>query len=428
MDIVPYGTCSTYVTTRSVYLELNKIIDDPEQKTHFLFVRGTQATSLTPEPKLINSTVGSLLCVSFVQALLKMGNETFLIQTYLDSIANLLPIMSFVNSSKTKMFTTKKTMTVPSSTSISHTEDYDLYRYPNHVTPFYRPIPFFIQSIMLLFSCGLTFLLQGKTNNLTVRRFTSIFISWLTFRFVAQEIFFSPSSIAQPWKHLKPCSLSKSTTVTVSPTIPSEKEITVKEPLGIHYIQYDNAKHQLETEGNGAAFDALHCNHGFGASSLSWLPALPSLTRAAKAPFGIAHDCLGFGLSQRAKSLTYYTSTGTASIGNHLLQQNLQKDPSSVVLLGHSMGCVATLLMALHFIPRETKKLVVLVAPALLPGKPTMKAATSKEPSRIQKVFQSVVNSQPSKLLQLVVNIFFSLLRTVILDIPLSLFIKRIVQ
>ena len=332
---------------------------------------------------------------------------------------------------------TKKMTTVPNSIGQAEdgeryieesTEDYDLYRYPNHITPFYRPIPFLIQCIMLTFSCGLTFLLQGKTNKLTVRRFASILISWLACRFIVQEIFFSPSSIAQPWKHLQPCSLSKSTTVTVSPTFPSEKEIDTKEPLGIHYIQYDNEQQQALREGNGFAFDALHCNHGFGASSLSWLPALPSLTRAAKAPFGIAHDCLGFGLTQRSKTLPYYTSTGTASIGTQLLQQNQQDNASSVVLLGHSMGCVATLIMALHFIPRETKKLVVLVAPALLPGKATTTATTSKEQTRIQKVFQSVVNSQPSKLLQFLVSILFSLLRTVILDIPLSLFIKRIVQ
>lgn len=214
------------------------------------------------------------------------------------------------------------------------------------------------------------------------------------------------------------------------------------DPLGVHYIKYDNP------DSTDFQFDALHCNHGFGASSLSWLPALPSLTKIAKAPFGLAHDCVGFGLTERPlptsrqlsknpNLLLPYTSAGTAAIGNELLASQAAKhnqDDSNnsnkvkpVVLFGHSMGCVATLQMALNFIPKETHKLVILVAPALLtsksPSKTTSTAATS---SRIQKVLTYIIQSQPSQKLKLIVQLFYSFLRSVIFDVPLSYSLKRI--
>ena len=270
----------------------------------------------------------------------------------------------------------------------SSTKDYELYDYPTNVTPNYRSIPMWLEWIIMTSSCSFftflfhhitktsgTIFIPGKNKKKIAFSILQVLLSWLTCRTIVQDLFYSPSRISQPWMNLRPCSLSHSSTIGTTVTLPlspssqtllNKKEPSTSnnnnndnndndieiEPLGVHYIKYDNKKQnhyikhdnneniksdnndsRIKQNRNSFSFDALHCNHGFGASSLSWLPALPSLTRVAQAPFGIAHDCVGFGLTERplkASSLFPYTSTATAAIGKELLseQQQQQQPPN----------------------------------------------------------------------------------------------------
>ena len=106
-------------------------------------------------------------------------------------------------------------------------------------------------------------------------------------------------------------------------------------PVGVHYLEYSN--HASTTgsgdEERGYAYDAIHFNHGFGASSLSWLPAIPSLTKRLNARVGLAHDAPGFGFTDRPTTnimnedtaLTPYSSAGNAALGNAILMNRMEK-------------------------------------------------------------------------------------------------------
>ena len=114
-------------------------------------------------------------------------------------------------------------------------------------------------------------------------------------------------------------------------------------------------------------YDALYVNHGFGASCLSWLPALEGLVRTAKAKFGLGHDACGFGLTDRLDEyLSLFTLQGSANLGRTLLQQQQMNDepPSRVLLMGHSFGTFTTLCMALDM-DEAIETDIVLVNPAL---------------------------------------------------------------
>ena len=133
--------------------------------------------------------------------------------------------------------------------------------------------------------------------------------------------------------------------------------------LGVHYLE-SRSVHEAPQ------FDALYLQHGFGASSLSWLPAMQPLTKSLRAKVGLAHDAVGFGFTDRPKDLEWYTHEASAAIGNEILMQKVNANaeqegsPKSVALMGHSMGALSALQMALT-LPKETSKFVVLASPAL---------------------------------------------------------------
>lgn len=134
------------------------------------------------------------------------------------------------------------------------------------------------------------------------------------------------------------------------------------ETLGVHFLKYESKN--VSTEETSPTFDAIYMNHGFGASSLSWLPVIPSLTERLGAKLCLAHDAPGFGFTDRPENLELYTTTSSARIAKSLLLQTTGSKPRNVALFGHSLGTISTLKMALQ-LPKETTKFVVLCDPAL---------------------------------------------------------------
>jgi len=152
------------------------------------------------------------------------------------------------------------------------------------------------------------------------------------FRTLLQEIFKAPSRVSTLDLHKKyylPSALSRL-------------------DKGLHYIEFGRDNNEA----------LVHVNHGFGASSLSWLPAVPLVSKQLNATV-LGHDAPGFGLTERPSKLVDYLES--AERGHDLLQQYDTTKP--LWLFGHSMGCRTTLEMAL--LPHARPVRIVLVAPAL---------------------------------------------------------------
>lgn len=163
-------------------------------------------------------------------------------------------------------------------------------------------------------------------------------------------------------------------------------------PIGVHSIQYT----QQKKPDNGSnskhnKYDGIYLYHGFGASSLSWLPVLPCLVDrlGSGSSRGLAHDAPGFGFTDRPNAdvdggLEQYEYENNVGIGLALLNESLSNhdaptvdadganerdETKSIAIFGHSMGSKSALLTALHYASHPKLKvkpnLVVLVAPAL---------------------------------------------------------------
>lgn len=138
--------------------------------------------------------------------------------------------------------------------------------------------------------------------------------------------------------------------------------------VGLHWLEYTNPS--PEARQLDQARKILHCNHGFGASSLSWLPCLRGLTRKLGCSVGLAHDRLGFGFSEPPSEISnlekdfLFSTAGSSRVASSLLETKSLGKNDTVVLLGHSMGTLTTLRLALD-LPEEMPKRIILVAPAL---------------------------------------------------------------
>lgn len=160
------------------------------------------------------------------------------------------------------------------------------------------------------------------------------------------------------------------------------------------YADVDGAPsvHYLEcaaSSGAGVAAPfAVHCNHGFGASSLGWLTALAPLAAATGAARAVAHDAPGFGLTARPpKRGPAYGTARNAAIGLGLLDGRAQPGPP--LLVGHSMGALSSAEMALELAQRpatEEPVRVVLVAPALFATKKRAGGAGARRPGRWRRL------------------------------------------
>lgn len=294
-----------------------------------------------------------------------------------------------------------------------------------------------------------------------------------------QEVFFRPSRVSTQYlmehdllpsklsryQMVTPLSLRKlkkqgddsSGEVSMSSSSWEDDENTAPRPIGVHFIQYSGTqstqeqpdrqlKHQVQEQepkqidslkgatetpaqhqrGQQFNLHAIYLHHGFGASSLSWLPVLPPLVKRLRARMGIAHDAVGFGFTDRpdeerivcgnvdcgirddngsraggsfeSTAGDQYSVETNVGIGLVLLNDSVDSMESSaystcefgeensakpteenetasagesarsIAIFGHSMGAKAALIMAKTLSEQNSllkPKFVVLVAPAL---------------------------------------------------------------
>ena len=321
--------------------------------------------------------------------------------------------------------TTEKELPVPIP------DEPHLFAVPKTVFLTYRPVPNYVRAAVWLASTILSYLTtwstklhlhhhlplrsawswllhpllavaQGKlysshVGSRSVLKFLIQTCAWaLVSTTLLQEIYYAPSRLTidtllkQYWL---PSPLSRYQSVLlktiVSPTVEGEEEdenSSSLSSLGVHHLVLRNAPSKTESASfaSGCNITAVYVNHGFGTSSLSWLPAFAPLARRLGAPVVMGHDAVGFGFTERptktASSLLAYTSQASARIGNQLLREQFQSSlasitnvtrssaplPPTLLLMGHSMGAITTLHMALDWQDETVAKRIVLVSPAFL--------------------------------------------------------------
>ena len=259
----------------------------------------------------------------------------------------------------------------------------NLYELPRDVHAVYRPVPASIQASIWLMAVLVAALTTRNMKALVTRlvtaslkqvawqrKFLGLVVKTIAIGFLStvaiQDLNWGPSRLSvqqlmqQYWL---PSSLSKYQVLDIPI---SANQST---PLGVHYLQVDQKK---TNEKETLMPQAIYLNHGFGASALSWLPAMEPLATKLGARFVAGHDATGFGFTQRPSNSQLFTYRGSAAIGkavwDHVVKQHEMASHnetiSSVVLMGHSMGSLATLHMALAMDPAMEKH-VILVSPAL---------------------------------------------------------------
>lgn len=396
-----------------------------------------------------------------------------------------------------------------------------LYEIPTELYPTYRPIPVFIKVLIGLASTMLSTVwtfrkeIHHWTNRLVatttmgsgeaigiigdikaggikkmVLFLARAVVTALASTIFVQDLFRAPSRIstlALTKKYWLPSSLSRYD--VIQPKLPPDCGDVSVNPLGVHYLQYTTP------QSTNVKFDALHFNHGFGASSLSWLPAIPPLVSKLNGRMGLAHDAVGFGFTDRPSprkkggggGLAAYSPAMSAGIGTKLLEGALARNvdtsststdrgsrgedeenststptlrgnkeehdeneedvgqegnifredeeakdesttPPTVALFGHSMGCVATLRMALN-LPHDAKRFVILTAPALS-GEPPSSSSSSNAALTLSEKTSKSVKELPlihPRRLRGYIFTFVALLRRVVLDLPLRYALRRAV-
>lgn len=331
-----------------------------------------------------------------------------------------------ITSSSTLEYDSTVVSDVPNQIPVPRQDEPNLYNFPTNLYPTYRPLPTLAKiasSVLSLFVAAATSfpehtssgtwlqpLLALRTNRIkTLQKVLEFALKCLVTALVtnlaAQEVFLSPSRIstAQLASHyFLPSNLSRYEPLPVLPNGGN---------LSVHWLECDAQSLSASTPSPNASitYSALYLNHGFGASSLSWLPALPTLVQQLGARVGLGHDAPGFGFTDRPQDIGSFTPQASSNIASYLLQTKLPREPSqneTVILFGHSMGSITTLNMALS-LPREIRKQIILVAPAL---------GVSPQSNRAIQV-QFPRWSQPA----------LSLIGKVVVDPPATFLLKRLV-
>jgi len=336
---------------------------------------------------------------------------------------------------------------------VARQDEPNLYNIPSNLHPTYQPIPIIVQLLIAIISASIvgrvglsTFLKSISLHKWLFKQLLKSMevvmsielpkaISFLLrtallsniAKLSIQEVFYMPSRVTTQYlieNDELPSRLSRYTQVQPVPVSSPTKEVlatstswnddddttkrSTPSSIGVHSIQYKQ-QHQLTDDTSSSKYkkyDGIYLHHGFGASSLSWLPVLPSLVQkiGSSKCIGVAHDAPGFGFTDRPNAnvdggLYQYGFENNVGIGLALLKDVLAEQESQdgsvsresvVALFGHSMGSKSTLLQALYYAkhPEMNVKpnLVVLVAPALegatLPSRKAIVSSSSTRKSR----------------------------------------------
>lgn len=326
-----------------------------------------------------------------------------------------------------------------------HPGDPLLYMMPEQLHRYYRPLPLLVQllsALMATWAAASTTwkrlawwqplaVLRGTRPAPTVGRLAAFLFKSLTWTFLAQallqEVAGPPSRISMQQllqRYFLPSPLSQYREIAVPQ---AENADGSPFTLGVHYLEYINdnwnstINDRIESKTNAMTsppprFDALYLQHGFGASSLSWLPAIPVLAERMRARVALGHDAVGFGFTDRPEDLRWYTSKQSARIARQILLENGTPSGSgegrasggvgtsrkSIALMGHSMGALAILRLAVE-LPKETAKFIVLSAPALGINKrspPSARAVSEAPSSLMRKGIHPIVSAVQRKVLR----------------------------
>ena len=361
----------------------------------------------------------------------------------------------------------------------------NLFDIPSDIYPTYRPLPFLVRLLINLSSTALswkefitlTFTLHHRLISATFKNVMSILVRFLLVSSVAklclQELMSPPSRVTTKYlaeNDLLPSRFSRYQLVTpaaiaiedgdASDVDVVEKKAMNSNSIGVHSLQYTNPNYDNEVKNeqrqwgkqqqphiSNNSIDAVYLHHGFGASSLSWLPVLPSLTEQLGARVGMAHDSVGFGFTDRPHSLERYSAETNVGIGLELLNDDDDDDAKAaagsgengeteaarnIAIFGHSMGAKAALLMALTCSKRKdvllNPSLVVLVAPALegvaLP--PSRKRSSFTKKKKTKASSPSSKTQRSNKISQLLRSIWVTW-RKIFLDYPFRYGLRRLV-
>mmetsp|Transcript_18004 Transcript_18004/g.28005 ORF Transcript_18004/g.28005 Transcript_18004/m.28005 type:complete len:413 (+) Transcript_18004:710-1948(+) len=342
--------------------------------------------------------------------------------------------------------------------------------FPESISPDYRPVPFFLRAFILGASAIVAAVMEadasGRFLPKSLLKFISrILVMALTTYAITQDLSFGPSRVTtdqllESSSSLLPSNLSRLQSLV--PTIQNTKVVTnlnnvvdddiTNHPLNVHYLQYDNEN--LDTTSTSShTYSILHCSHGFGASSLSWLPSLSVLSQKLNAKVGLAHDAVGFGFTERpdVDDPARYSIAVSAGLGSTLVNQALQQNSAAnvreneqnnnsnnsltttvagqnVALFGHSMGCASTLRMAIELAGSSNVDRidVVLVSPAVFVGN-DVSLASLEESSVAGNRENGVPRKRRRKKNSLLRNIVrFG--RKAIIDAPLQYGLRRLVR
>jgi hypothetical protein len=316
-------------------------------------------------------------------------------------------------------------------TMVPREDEPNLYNIPSNLSPIYKPIPYSIEFLLSASSLAIvgrriiSSLIQGLQLEWTVRKAAMLLfryiILWSVARVSIQETFFPPSRVSTQYLSEKaslPSILSKYETVTPTNHLQSKEPYI---PIGVHSLQYRNPNPTIKNK-----YAAIQFHHGFGASSLSWLPILPLLTKRLDAKVGIAHDAPGFGFTDRPNAdtvdgLRQYRVENSVGIGMTLLENVAggEEEKKEIAIFGHSMGTKAALLTALAYSKDRVVNpgLVVLAAPAL-------EGVTL--PRRSRKKPQAEVSNKVSGVRRCLAS-FWIVWRKLFVDWPFTYVLRRLV-
>ena len=339
-----------------------------------------------------------------------------------------------------------------------------LHDFPVGVSPDYKPIPVLIRAVINLLSIFIS-LCWSKVSLSSISRIVSwrdvrikvllkLFVQAWCLSFMAttflQDLAFGPSRIPlsrqlEEFKlgsrDLLPSQYSNLENVKTSNLIASSSfndstDIIKNEDsysLTTHFLRVQGTPVDFDAKRNDqTVFDVLHCSHGFGASSLSWLPALLPLVNTFRANTGLAHDAVGFGFTERPddkNNLDKYSLAISAGIGLSLIHHEMEEirkhchgsrssSTSRILLLGHSMGCASTLRMALNMHSIYDSIKIILVSPAIIAQK---SGATKRNNRKNEKLLKNI--RFPSLLKR---GFFWT--RHILVDVPFAYLLRRLVS